>query len=121
MSERDFDFEIGFFESVFARDKKDARIIEILGHLYTKSGKVTEGLRMDRSLVRLQPQNPLAHYNLACSLSLKKRKKEAVESLETAVSLGYKDFEWMAKDPDLQPLEGYSGFVILLEKLRENH
>lgn len=121
MSEQDFDFEIGFFESVFSRDKRDTRVIEILGHLYTKSGKITEGLKMDRSLVRLQPDNPLAHYNLACSLSLKKRKKEAVESLKTAVSLGYKDYDWMAQDPDLKPLDGYHGFTLFMENIRESN
>ncbi|MGB0370005.1 MAG: TPR end-of-group domain-containing protein [Opitutales bacterium] len=118
MSERDLEFEVGFFEGVYKRGKRDTRVIEILGHLYTKTGKITEGLRMDRTLVRLEPENALAHYNLACSLALKKRKKEAVASLENAVSLGYSDLAWMCRDPDLESLEGYHAFDALIERLR---
>ena len=69
---------------------------------------------MDRKLVRLDPGDPTAHYNLACSLSLKGRKEEAVKVLRSAISLGYKDFYWMKHDPDLKDLRNYSGFQELL-------
>ena len=71
-------FEIGFFESVLRRDPNYSEVIEILGGLYTKMGRISDGLRMDRRLVRLQPGNHTAHYNLACSLALCRRKAEAL-------------------------------------------
>ena len=83
----DFSFEIGFFENLYKRDTKDIRVIEILGHLYTKEGRIDEGLRMDRKMVRMRPEDPTAHYNLACSLALKERKRDAVQSLRQAVEL----------------------------------
>ena len=74
MAKPDNDFQIKFYEGVLRRNPADREVIELLGGLYTKEGRVDEGLRMDRRLVRLAPENPIAHYNLACSLALKRRK-----------------------------------------------
>ena len=97
---RDPAFEVAFFESVLRRDSSYADVVEILGGLYTKMGRIGDGLKMDRRLVRLQPSNATAHYNLACSLALSRRKADALRSLRQAVALGYRDFDWMSQDPD---------------------
>jgi tetratricopeptide (TPR) repeat protein len=111
---RDLAFEIGFFERVLRREPSYIDVIEILGGLYTRVGRVRDGLRMDRRLVRLQPGNPTAHYNLACSLALTKRPGDALRSLRRAVDLGYRDFAWMREDPDLEPLRDHPQFRALL-------
>lgn len=110
-------FEIQFFESILRRNPRDSDVIEILGGLYTKEGRIDEGLRMDRKLVRLKPDNATAHYNLACSLALKKRRAEAMRSLVRAVELGYKDLDWMLQDPDLDALKKHPAFRALAAKL----
>jgi tetratricopeptide (TPR) repeat protein len=114
----DHEFEMGFFESVLKRDPRYTDVIEILGGLYTKHGRVADGLRMDRKLVRLLPRNATAHYNLACSLALMKRKADALKSLRQAVELGYRDFDWMQQDPDLEGLKHDPGFQALLHQLK---
>lgn len=114
----DHEFEIGFFESVLKRDPSYTEVIEILGGLYTKHGRVTDGLRMDRKLVRLLPSNATAHYNLACSLALVKKKSEALRSLRQAIELGYRDLEWMQQDPDLDSLKNHPLFHALLDQLK---
>ena len=111
----DHEFEIGFFESVLKRDPAYTDVIEILGGLYTKHGRVTDGLRMDRKLVRLLPSDATAPYNLACRLALVKRKAEALRSLRQAVELGYRDFDWMQQDPDLEGLKNHPLFLALLD------
>lgn len=114
----DHEFEIGFFESVLKNDPRYTEVIEILGGLYTKHGRIADGLRMDRKLVRLLPTNATAHYNLACSLALVKRKADALRSLKQAVELGYRDFDWMQQDPDLESLKRHPDFIALLEQLK---
>jgi hypothetical protein len=114
----DHEFEIRFFESVLSRDASYSEVIEILGGLYTKHGRISDGLRMDRKLVKLQPTNATAHYNLACSLALTKRKSDALRSLGSAIALGYRDFDWMQQDPDLEALKRHPGFLMLLEHLK---
>ncbi len=111
-------FEITFYESVLRRDPSYADVVEILGGLYTKVGRISDGLKMDRKLVRLLPENATAHYNLACSLALFKRRNDAFRSLKQAIALGYTDFEWMAQDPDLEDLKKYPEFVKLLDQLK---
>ena len=118
VSKSDPQFEISFYESILTRDPSYTDVIELLGGLYTKQGRVADGLRMDRKLVKLQPANPTAHYNLACSLALSRRKADALRSLRTAVELGYRDFDWMQQDPDLEDLKKHPGFGALLEQLK---
>jgi Flp pilus assembly protein TadD len=115
---RDAAFEIAFFESVLRRDPTSTDVVELLGGLYTKVGRIADGLKMDRRLVKLQPANPTAHYNLACSLALTRRRDAALRSLRVAVTLGYRDFDWMAQDPDLEGLKKYPAFTALLAQLR---
>lgn len=114
----DPEFEIRFFESVLHHDPAYPEVIEILGGLYTRHGRIADGLKMDRKLVRLLPTNATAHYNLACSLALVKRKADALRSLRQAVQLGYKDFDWMQQDPDLEGLKDHPDFVALLNQLK---
>ena len=114
----DLEFELSFFESLHKRMPKDLRVASALAHIYTKAGRIDAGLKMDRKLVRLDPEDPTAHYNLACSLSLKGRKADAVKALRSAISLGYRDFHWMQHDPDLKGLNKYSGFQDLLTDLK---
>lgn len=113
-------FEIGFFESVLRRDSSYADVVEILAGLYTRQGRIAEGLKMDRKLVKLQPENATARYNLACSLALSKRKTDALRELRQAVKLGYRDFDWMLQDPDLEPLKNHPDFQALLATLKQS-
>lgn len=114
----DPEFEMRFFESVLKREPAYTEVVEILGGLYTKHGRIADGLRMDRKLVKLLPQNATAHYNLACSLALSKRKNDALRSLRQAVELGYKDIDWMQQDPDLDGLKALPAFHALLTQLK---
>lgn len=113
-SSRKATFEIDFFEKILKRCPDYAEVVEILGGLYTRQGRIDEGLKMDRKLVRLQPENANAHYNLACSLALKRRNREALQALNKAVELGYNDSEWLLQDPDLENLKRYSDFEKLV-------
>jgi predicted Zn-dependent protease len=120
MSKRDFsdpEFEIPFFESVLRREPRYAIVVELLGGLYTRQGRIADGLKMDRRLVKLQPDNSTARYNLACSLALSKRKSAALRELHHAVKLGYRDFDWMQQDPDLDALKQHPAFQGLLDSL----
>lgn len=115
---RDHAFDIGFFESVLRRTPDYTEVIEILGHLYTRHGRIADGLRMDRKLVRQQPENFTAHYNLACSLALMKQPAAALRALRRAIELGYEDVDWMRQDPDLAALQSHPNFVAILAKLQ---
>lgn len=107
-------FEILFFESVARRDRQSVIALEMLGGLYSKHNMARQALRIDRRLARLCPDEPRIFYNLACSLSLLGRRKQAVEQLSRAIGLGYRDWDWLREDPDLESLRGYREFEELV-------
>jgi tetratricopeptide (TPR) repeat protein len=111
-------FEIEFYEGILRRNRDYTEVVGLLGALYTRVGRITDGLKMDRRLVRLEPDNPTAHYNLACSLALCKKRPAAIQSLRKAVSLGYDDIDWMLQDPDLEILKTDPEFLNLLGQLK---
>ena len=111
-------FDIAFYESVLRREPGYEDVIELLGGLYTKTGRIADGLKMDRKLVKLQPDNATARYNLACSLALSKRKADALRALAEAVKLGYTDYDWMSHDPDLESLKNVREFKAMLDQLK---
>src|SRR4051812_9501298 len=98
---RDLDIKITFMEGVVRRDPRYVEALQILGDHYTQRGRYDYSLRVDKALSRLEPRNPLVFYNLACSYSLNCELEPAAFALQEALKLGYCDFKWLARDPDL--------------------
>ncbi|MDK2858679.1 MAG: hypothetical protein PWQ29_499 [Verrucomicrobiota bacterium] len=107
--------ELEFLQAVAGRLPEDIDVMRALGDLYTRTGAYAEGLRVDERLSRLCAEDPLVWYNLSCSLALSDRADDALEALGRAVELGYDDYEWMKKDPDLSALHGDARFESILE------
>lgn len=115
----DLSVEIAFLEGLHRQMPEDLEVLKLLGDDYTKVGRWEEGLEIDRELARLQPEDPLVHYNLACSLSLVGRLKDSAEILARAILLGYQEWKWMQQDPDLENLrksKEFHSIATLLEK-----
>ena len=117
--QRDLDTKIEFIEGLIRRDPDYVDALQILGDHYTQRGRIGEGLKVDERLARLEPENPLVFYNLACSYSLDGDMDQAADALEKALELGYRDFNWLAKDPDLKPLRAHTAFDDLKAKIRQ--
>jgi len=117
--QRDLDTKIEFIEGLVRRDPDYVDALQILGDHYTQRGRINEGLKVDERLARLEPANPLVFYNLACSYSLAGEIDHAVNALEKALQLGYRDFDWLARDPDLKPLRSHTAFDDLKAKIRQ--
>jgi len=115
---RALDVQIQFMEGVVRRDPRYVEALQLLGDNYTKRGRYSEGLGVDERLAALEPDNPLVFYNLACSYSLLNRCEDAANALETALSLGYRDFKWLAKDPDLKKLRAHARYKVIREQVR---
>ena len=117
-TQRDLDTRIEFMEGIVRRDPNYVDALQLLGDHYTQRGRYPEGLNVDERLARLEPQNPMVFYNLACSYSLTDQFERAILALEKAVQLGYRDFTWLAKDPDLKKLRAHPSFGELKEKIQ---
>jgi len=119
VEQRELDTKIEFIEGLVRRDPNYVDALQLLGDHYTQRGRISEGLKVDERLARLEPRNPLVFYNLACSYSLAGEFDQAATALEKALQLGYRDFEWLAKDPDLKPLRTHAAFDDLKAKIRQ--
>lgn len=115
---RELDVQIDFLEGLVHKDPKYLEALQLLGDSYSERGRHEDSLNVDRRLIRKEPHNPLAHYNLACSYSLNGRLDRAVVALERAISLGYRDFRWIARDPDLTALRNHPRYRRIKEKIR---
>ena len=94
-------FEIEFFEKLLADNPDFVDALLPLAEAYTKRGDYHKGLAVDKRLSRLKNDDAVVYYNLACSYSLTNRIKAALNALEKAINLGYRDFERMDSDEDL--------------------
>jgi tetratricopeptide (TPR) repeat protein len=115
---RDLDIEIDFIEGVVRRDPTFVKALQVLGDDYTRRGKVKEGLRVDERLAELCPEDSMVHYNLACSYTLTEKFEEAISALERALNLGYRDFKWLARDPDLDNLRKHPAYKKIRAQVR---
>jgi hypothetical protein len=75
---------------------------------------------VDKKVVNLLPENPVARYNLACDYSLLKMLDEAFIELELACLVGYDDFDYLAQDPDLANLRQDPRYQQILTKLKSH-
>ena len=119
LQQRELDVKIGFMEGVVKRDPGYVEALQILGDDYTRRGKYAAGLKVDQQLSSLRPDDPLVQYNLACSYSLIGNFNLAIAALEKALNLGYRDFKWLAQDPDLGNLRRHPLYQTIRAKVRK--
>src|SRR5271156_6430373 len=115
---RELDVKIGFMEGLIRRDPNYVDALQLLGDHYTQRGRFTEGLKVDERLAQLDSENALVFYNLACSYSLTDQFDRAALALEKALNLGYRDFAWLAKDPDLKKFRAHPAYDEIKETIR---
>ncbi len=116
----DEDFTVWFLEGILENSPNYIDCLMYLGNVYTAIGRYKEGLSIDQRLVKLRPEDPLAHYNLACSYSLLGDIDAAFKALERAVALGYKDLTHLQRDRDLDNLRKDDRYQVLIERVKSS-
>jgi len=115
---RDLDIEIGFLEGLVSKDPGYFEALQLLADDYTRRGRISDGLRVDHQLKTLRPGDPEVLFNLACSLSLAGELEPAIDELLRALEAGYRDIDWMLKDPDLAAARKDPAFGKVRERVR---
>lgn len=113
-------FRIGVYEELLRKKPDSVEVLMELGNLYTEIGRYRDGLKIDLKLTERLPDNPVVHYNLACSYSLLGRKEEAFDALRKAIELGFSDYHLMIKDRDLDGIRQDKPFRSLLLRCVRN-
>ena len=114
------DYEIKFYEGLLKKRPDFTQALSSLGDAYTRRGFYEEGLSVDKRLAELKPEDPLAHYNLACSLSLTGSIAQAQRELKEAAILGYNDFAYILEDADMENLRNAGDFCAFFHELKNS-
>jgi Flp pilus assembly protein TadD len=112
------DFELAFFAAVLEKLPDFADVLRAHALNLAVKGLVKEGLMADQKLVQLRPEDPDAHYSLACRYAVLKQPDLALRTLRRAVELGYRDFRTMIQDRHLESVRKDPRFRAIL---REYH
>jgi serine/threonine protein kinase/thioredoxin-like negative regulator of GroEL len=97
------------------RVAEDVRARILLATTHASFGDEPAATRELQIAVALRPNDSNILYNAACVYGLFQKKQEALDLLRKAVQVGYHNFDWLARDPDLACLHGHPEFQALLE------
>lgn len=113
------DFELEFFGKIIAAVPDFADALRAQACNLTIKGRLQDGLVVDEKLVAVKPTDPTAHYNLACRYALLKQRDKAIFALRKAVELGYRDFDFMKEDHDLDSIRKDPRFRKLMKEYQD--
>ena len=108
------DFEIEFYERIRERNPNNVDVLLVLGDLFAEKKWHRRALQIDLKLVELLPASPLVFYNLACSYALTNQVPEALQALKQALEAGFKDFDHLEDDADMDAVRQHADFAGIL-------
>jgi Flp pilus assembly protein TadD len=85
---------------------EDVRARILLATSLARAGEDHESIRHLQTAIALRPGDANVLYNAACAYGVLGKKAEALETLKKALSAGYGNRTWAAKDSDLESLHG---------------
>jgi tetratricopeptide (TPR) repeat protein len=89
---------------------EDARARILLASDYAVMGRIDEAMREANFAIMLRPNEANVLYNAACVFCVMNQKTEALNSIRKAWEAGFKDSNWVRRDPDLALLHGEAEF-----------
>ena len=110
------EFDLAFFDHILRRNPNHVDVLRRQVELLARLDRYQDALQLDYRLVHLRPQDVIARYNLACTLSMVGDTSEALTVLDQALGLGYCDLAHLETDPDLDPVRQLDGYSMILAK-----
>lgn len=94
---------------------EDVRARILLSCLYARDGKEEEAVRHVETAVALRPTDSSVLYNAACAYGILTRKKDTIDMLRRAKDVGYGNWGWVTRDPDLECVRDDPEFKAIVE------
>jgi Flp pilus assembly protein TadD len=96
---------------------EDARARTHLALNYVSLGRGEDAVREANIAMALRPNEASVLYNVACIFSRSGRLDDAMNALRKAWENGFKDSNWVRRDPDLAALHGRPEFENLFPEI----
>jgi tetratricopeptide (TPR) repeat protein len=87
-----------------------------LALVYVSRGEYDKALPLYMRMMELQPDSYVAYYNTACLYARKREIEESITWLKRAVNKGFKDWDYLKTDKDLENIRTTSYFKQLTSK-----
>jgi len=97
----------------------DARAFHLGAGSLIVLGQLDRARRWMRRALALDPEDPIALYNVACNFATMNETEESLDYLEQAIDKGIVSADWMHNDEDLINLRTSSRFKKLLQRVDE--
>jgi len=85
---------------------EDARARSLLASYYAEEGREEDAMREANLSMLLRPNEATILYNSACTFCKINKKSEGMDALSKAWRSGFRDPDWVRRDPDLNLLHG---------------
>lgn len=114
--------ELGEYHKAILFLEKSARfqpgnsdVAMALGWCYKRTNRLAQAIDSLTRAIRINRDEPILHYNLACYWSLAGHVSNAVEHLQTAVRLHPDMVQMVASEPDFDPIRTDPVFQALIQ------
>jgi tetratricopeptide (TPR) repeat protein len=107
-----------FYENLIKINPDFLEVLFQLSRIYIKLKDYKKALKIDKKIANLMPFDPISYYNLACDYSLLGNIENSLKNLKIAIILGFKNKDYIKKDPDLKNLRRSKKFK-KIEKIIE--
>jgi serine/threonine protein kinase/Tfp pilus assembly protein PilF len=97
-------------ESHLREVPEDARARILLAAFYAEEKREDDAMREANLAMLLRPNEATVLYNAACTFCAIDKKDEAMDALSKAWKAGFRDPDWVRRDPDLELLHGEPEF-----------
>lgn len=108
-------------EKRLERTPDDDRALYMGGNALVALGEVERGLAWADRARRLEPDEPMVLFNVACIYSMAGKLDAAIDCLETSLRRGAAYQEWARHDSNLDPLRHEPRFIALMAEIAEGH
>ncbi|MBI3286572.1 MAG: tetratricopeptide repeat protein [Chloroflexi bacterium] len=93
-----------FYPRYLSQHPDDARAHMFFAVFLARAEKSDEAKAAAAKALELSPDDPNMLYNAACFYAQLGEKRLALEALRNAVTTGFEYYEWIKRDPDLEPI-----------------
>ena len=99
-----------FYERLIKINPNFLEVLFQLSRIYIRLKDYKKVLKIDKKIANLMPFDPISYYNLACDYSLIGDIENSLKNLKIAIILGFKNKDYIRKDPDLKNLRNNKRF-----------
>jgi serine/threonine protein kinase/tetratricopeptide (TPR) repeat protein len=103
------------FPRYLSQHPDDSRAHIFYATKLAEDGKTEEAKKEGERALELSPNDTLMLYNVACLHSRLGEKDKSIEFLTRAFEIGYTNYDWLKRDPDLDSIRNEPAYIELMK------